>query len=75
MNSIHCPLPTEPHLQQRTRWPQEDRPILAHHDSDSVVVYQAYRPADARNPARWRGLNLLDFALMAVRDQLRESTA
>lgn len=27
--------------------------------------------ADAREPARWRGQNLLGFALMAVRDQLR----
>lgn len=28
---------------------------------------------DARSPARWRGRNLLGFALMAVRDQLRAS--
>jgi ribA/ribD-fused uncharacterized protein len=27
--------------------------------------------ADAANPARWRGPNLLGFALMEVRDQLR----
>ena len=27
--------------------------------------------ADAENPARWRGENLLGFALMEVRDQLR----
>lgn len=29
---------------------------------------------DAQNPAKWRGLNLLGFALMAVRDQLASST-
>lgn len=28
--------------------------------------------ADAENPARWRGPNLLGFALMEVRDQLRD---
>jgi ribA/ribD-fused uncharacterized protein len=29
--------------------------------------------ADAENPARWRGPNLLGFALMEVREQLRNS--
>ena len=29
--------------------------------------------ADAENPARWQGPNLLGFALMEVRDQLRHS--
>lgn len=38
-------LPTEPYLQQRERWPSEGRHILAHHDADTVVVYQAYRPS------------------------------
>ena len=28
---------------------------------------------DAENPARWQGPNLLEFALMEVRDQLRNS--
>ena len=38
-------LPTEPYLLQRQRWPQSGRHILAHFDDDSIVVYQAYRPA------------------------------
>ena len=29
--------------------------------------------ADAQDPARWRGENLLGFALMEVRDQLRQA--
>lgn len=29
--------------------------------------------ADAAHPAQWRGLNLLGFALMAVREQLRDA--
>lgn len=38
-------LTTEPYLSQAARWPQEGKHILAHFDDDSVVVYQAYRPA------------------------------
>jgi ribA/ribD-fused uncharacterized protein len=34
------------------------------------VGLSAARP-EARHPARWRGLNLLGFALMEVRDELR----
>src|SRR5581483_4589762 len=42
----------EPYLTQRARWPQEGRHILAQYDDDSVVVYQAYRPAIGRFAAR-----------------------
>jgi hypothetical protein len=38
-------LPTEPYLAQVQRWPHTGRHILAQFDADSVVVYQAYRPA------------------------------
>lgn len=38
-------LPTEPYLTQRQRWPERGRHILACFDEDSIVVYQAYRPA------------------------------
>ena len=38
-------LATLPYLQQQDRWPRSGRHILAHFDDDSVVVYQAYRPA------------------------------
>ncbi|KAI9131728.1 DUF4291 domain-containing protein [Acaryochloris sp. CCMEE 5410] len=39
------PLHTEPYLHQKDRWPQQGRVILAQYDADSIVVYQAYRPA------------------------------
>lgn len=38
-------LPTQAHVIQRGSWPQEGQHIMAHCDADSVVVYQAYRPA------------------------------
>lgn len=38
-------LRTEPYLHQRDRWPQQGRVILAQYDADSIIVYQAYRPA------------------------------
>src|SRR4051812_9621899 len=33
---------TAPYLEQVTRWPSSGRHILAHFDSKSVIVYQAY---------------------------------
>ncbi|MDY6938970.1 MAG: DUF4291 domain-containing protein [Cyanobacteriota bacterium] len=38
-------LATEPYLAQVRRWPQVGRHILAQFDEESIVVYQAYRPA------------------------------
>jgi hypothetical protein len=38
-------LKTEPYLDQLRRWPVVGRHILAQFDTDTVVVYQAYRPA------------------------------
>jgi len=38
----------EPYLQQTRLWPNEGRHILAQYDAESVVVYQAYRPAIGR---------------------------
>lgn len=41
-------LVTEPYHLQKTRWPQRGRHILAQFDADTIVVYQAYRPAIGR---------------------------
>ena len=38
-------LRTEPYLVQGARWPTSGRHILAQFDDESVVVYQAYKPA------------------------------
>ncbi len=38
-------LRTEKYLEQCDRWPKSGRHILAQYDDESVVVYQAYRPA------------------------------
>lgn len=38
-------LTTESYELQRQRWPAHGRAILAQYDAESVVVYQAYRPA------------------------------
>lgn len=39
------PLNTERYTEQTARWPRSGRHILAQFDADSIVVYQAYRPA------------------------------
>ena len=36
---------TEPYAGQAVRWPSAGRHILAHHDAETIVVYQAYRPS------------------------------
>jgi hypothetical protein len=36
---------TEPYLAQTARWPQTGRHILAQFEDNSVIVYQAYKPA------------------------------
>lgn len=38
-------LRTEPYIEQLKRWPASGKHILAQFDADTVVVYQAYRPA------------------------------
>lgn len=37
-------LQTEPYLQQVKRWPVTGRHILAQFDTETIVVYQDYRP-------------------------------
>ncbi|MCA9265094.1 MAG: DUF4291 domain-containing protein [Planctomycetales bacterium] len=44
MNDAH-PIPVASYVQQLQRWPDIGRHILAHFDDETIVVYQAYRPA------------------------------
>lgn len=37
-------LTTEQYIKQVVRWPESGRHIMAQYDTESVVVYQAYRP-------------------------------
>ena len=46
------PIITESYLKQQARWPREGRCILAHHDEESIVVYQAFRPEVADEAVR-----------------------
>jgi hypothetical protein len=39
------PLDYEAYAAQLARWPASGRHILAQHDADTVIVYQAYRPS------------------------------
>ncbi len=43
---------TESYLAQKERWPRQGRHILAQFDTESVVVYQAYRPEIGHFAAR-----------------------
>jgi Domain of unknown function (DUF4291) len=38
-------LATERYVEQAARWPSQGQHILAHHDAETIVVYQAYRPS------------------------------
>jgi Domain of unknown function (DUF4291) len=48
-------LATELYVDQAARWPRDGRHILAHHDAESVVVYQAYRPTIGAHAIRHGG--------------------
>ena len=63
MDNAVTPLPVEPHVTQRARWPQGGRHILGHHDATSVIVYQAYRPAIGEYAIRHGRLDGPDFSL------------
>ncbi|WP_374565719.1 DUF4291 domain-containing protein [Ideonella sp.] len=56
-------LPTASYLAQAAIWPTEGEHILAHHDGDTIVVYQAYRPAIGHYAIRHGRLDGPDFSL------------
>lgn len=53
---------TESYLSQRQRWPQSGQHILAQHDEQSVLVYQAYRPSIADYAVRHGRFGGADFS-------------
>jgi hypothetical protein len=42
---VQSPLPVANYTEQVKVWPKTGRHILAHFDAETIVVYQAYRPA------------------------------
>ena len=52
INTTIVNLFTESYLEQKKRWPQAGRVILAQYDANSVIVYQAYRPGIGHFAAR-----------------------
>ncbi len=57
------PLPVARYLEQSARWPQDGQHILAHHDANSVIVYQAYRPSIGRYAIEHGHFGGPDFSL------------
>ena len=57
------PLETAPYLVQSARWPSAGAHILAHHDSETVLVYQAYRPSTGRYAIEHGHLGGPEFSL------------
>ena len=57
------PLETAPYLVQSARWPSAGAHILAHHDSETVLVYQAYRPSIGRYAIEHGHLGGSEFSL------------
>lgn len=55
-------LATELHVHQRLRWPTEGKHVMAHHDMDTIVVYQAYRPTTGAHAIRHGRLGGPDFS-------------
>jgi Domain of unknown function (DUF4291) len=47
-------LPTERYVDQVSRWPAQGKHILAHHDAETIVVYQAHRPSIGEYAIRHR---------------------
>ena len=56
-------LATAAYLTQKAGWPVAGEHILAHYDEDTLIVYQAYRPAIGRYAIRHGHLGGPDFSL------------
>jgi hypothetical protein len=50
------PLQFELYREQIRHWPTEGRHVLAQHDAESIIVYQAFRPEIARHAVEHRAL-------------------
>jgi len=55
-------LSTQSHVEQRALWPQDGKHVLAHHDANTIIVYQAYRAFTAAHAVRHGKLGGPDFS-------------
>lgn len=51
---MNMSLKTAPYVKQVQTWPQSGRHIMAQYDDESIIVYQAYRPAIAIHAVRYQ---------------------
>jgi hypothetical protein len=68
-------LPTEPYLEQLRLWPKEGRHILAHYDDNSIIAYQAYRPAIGGFAAKHGKFGNMSTTLSDCHDGFRKRLA
>ena len=61
----------KPYVDEKARWPEQGRVILAQYDVDSVVVYQAYSERIGHAAARQGRLDVAGFSLERMSRGLR----
>lgn len=84
LTSLNPPSPCARWVQQQATWPQDGEHVVAHHDAETLAVYQAYRPEIGRwatqlggpafsfNRMSWVKPSVLPTADLAASQALRD---